>query len=31
VAGPEIPACILKVKQIWVVFHDELYLEELSA
>ncbi len=25
VAGPGIAACVLKVKPIWVVFHDELY------
>jgi integrase/recombinase XerD len=26
IAGPEIPTCVLIVKQIWGVFHDALYL-----
>jgi tryptophan 2,3-dioxygenase len=25
-AGQEIAICLLKVKQIWIPFHDELYL-----
>jgi hypothetical protein len=29
--GPEIPACVLKVKPIWIVFHDELYLVLCAA
>lgn len=24
-AGPEIPASVLRVKQIWIVFHDAVY------
>jgi hypothetical protein len=30
VTGPGIAAGVLKVKPIWVVFHDELYLEIVS-
>jgi hypothetical protein len=31
IAGPEIPVCGLRVKGMWVVFHDALYLDRCPS